>query len=59
MAAIVSGAGPGALRRMPALSNVITRCLLASASTKLGGQASIVPDIPMIIASGGPFPNER
>jgi hypothetical protein len=56
---IVSGGGPTVLRRMPALSNVITRRLRASASMKLGGQASIVPDRPMIITSGGPLPIER
>ena len=56
---IVSGSGPSVLRRIPALSKVITRRLRASASTKLGGQASIVPDRPMIITSGGPLPAAR
>ena len=56
---IVSVPGPSVVRPMPSLSKVITRRCFASASTNFGSQASIVPESPMIMTSGGPFPTAR
>ena len=59
MRPIVSVPGPSVVRRMPSLSKMITRRRAASASTKPGGQASIVPESPMTRTSGLPCPTER
>jgi hypothetical protein len=59
MREIVSGPLPSVVRLIPGLSNVITLCLRASASTKIGGQASIVPESPMMRTSGRPLPTVR
>ena len=59
MRLIVSGSGPRVVRRMPSLSKTTTRRWRARASTNDGGQASIVPDRPMISSSGRPSPTVR
>ena len=60
MRAIVSSPGCALDFPIPSLSNRITRWpVAASASTKLGGHASIDPLRPMIITIGRPSPIDR
>ena len=59
MAVIVSGEANADVLPMPALSNVITRCVRASAATKLGGQLFSVPPNPMTSRTVGPVPTLR
>jgi len=47
------------VREMPALSKMTTRWARPSASTKLGSQASMEPEYPMISTRGGPAPTSR